>query len=164
MHRFGHRSARVTGVVLAAGCRWALVAEVADDGFLDGLTAIRVKGIRRVRPATGFARLVAPTQPGWPPAAPEGLLLDRTRDVLRTLVAEGRLVAVEQERRHRDVMWVGIVDEVADGMLWLVEVRSDGSWHDRPLGYRLRHLTKVSVGTRYLDALASVSPPPHPVQ
>jgi hypothetical protein len=160
VRRRGHGLGGVRGVVLTVGRKWVLLAETADGGHFDGWTALRIRDVRRVTRDRSFARFFAPTQAWWPPEAPRPVGLDRTRDLLDGLAGDGRLVAVEQEHRRPDVMWVGTIDEVDGGWLWLLEVKSDGSWHADSLGYRLRHLTKITIGSRYLETLASVSPGP----
>lgn len=148
----------VDGVVLGVGRRWVLLAATEETGHLEGHVAVRLKHVRDVERSTSFATRFATTQAGWPPVRPEGVDLDRTSALVRGLATLGELVAVEQEKWVPDVMWVGAVDEVRDGWLWLLEVRVDATWHDESLGYPLRRLSKVAVGSRYLTTLASVAP------
>jgi hypothetical protein len=35
------------------------------------------------------------------------------------------------------MVWIGVVDEVAERWLWLREVRPDATWRKRPRGYQL---------------------------
>jgi len=148
----------VDGVVLGVGRRWVLLAATEETGHLEGHVAVRLKHVRDVERSTSFATRFAPTQHGWPPVLPDGVDLDRTSELVRAMAALGDLVSVQQEKWVPGVMWVGAVDEVRDGWLWLLEVRVDGSWHDEPLGYPLRRISMVAVGSRYLATLGSVSP------
>ncbi|MFJ8894232.1 hypothetical protein ACIRCZ_06580 [Leifsonia sp. NPDC102414] len=83
---------------------------------------------------------------------------DSTAEVLRAFSARSSLIGIEKER-ERSAMWIGEVDGIASKRVWLTEVRRDATWHAQPLGYRLRAITAVSIGTRYLRALAEVAGP-----
>ncbi|MEU4244932.1 hypothetical protein [Actinoplanes sp. NPDC026619] len=149
---------RVDGIVVAVGARWALIAHTGDGGFFEGLVAIRVEDVVKVKKDSSFAERFARTQPEWPPTAPADLDLDTTAGLLRGMSAISPLVAIEQERRfHSSMMWIGVVHEITKRWLWLREVRPNATWHKRPLGYKLRRITKVSVSDRYLTALAAIA-------
>jgi hypothetical protein len=147
---------RVDGIVVAVGSKWALIAHTGDAGFFEGLVAIRVKDVVKVKKDSSFAEHFARTQPEWPPSAPADLDLDTTAGLLRSMSAVSPLLAIEQERRF-SLMWVGVIDEVTRRWLWLHEVRPNATWHKRPLGYKLRRITKVVISDRYLTALAAIA-------
>lgn len=106
------------------------------------------------RPKYGFAQ----TQPEWPPTAPADLDLDTTAGLIKGMSPISPLLGIEQERRfHSQMAWIGVVDEVTSGWLWLHEVRPDARWTKRPLGYKLRRITKVFISSRYLTALVSIA-------
>jgi hypothetical protein len=149
---------RVDGIVVAVGSKWALIAPTGDGGFLEGLVAIRVKDVVKVGKDSSFAERFARTQPEWPPTAPAGLDLDTTAGLLRGMSAISPLLAIEQERRfHSQMAWIGIVDDVTERWLWLYEVRPNATWCKRPLGYKLRRITKVFISSRYLTALEAIA-------
>lgn len=149
---------RIDGIVLAVGAKWALIADTGDGGFFEGLVALRVKDVVKVKKDLSFQERFARTQPEWPPTAPADLDLDTTPGLLRSMSAISPLVAIEQERRFRSRMtWIGVVHEITKPWLWLREVRPDATWHKRPRGYELRRITKVSVSDRYLTALAAIA-------
>ncbi|MBU2665468.1 hypothetical protein KOI35_18330 [Actinoplanes bogorensis] len=149
---------RVDGYVVAVGSKWALIAQVGDGGFFEGLVAVRVKDVVKVRTDRSFAGRFARTRPEWPPTAPPGLDLDTTAGLIAGLSAISPLVGIEQERRfHTEMSWIGVVHEVARPWLWLREVRPDATWCKRPHGYRLRHITQVFVDDRYLTGLAAIA-------
>lgn len=54
-------------------------------------------------------------------------------------------------------MWIGTVDEVGEKLVYLREVRPDATWHSVPLGYKLKAITSVEVGTHYLVGLAGIA-------
>ena len=84
--------------------------------------------------------------------------LDSTQGVIRDLSRVSTLIRVEQERHHDgDMTWIGTVAGISKGWLWLHEVRPDATWRKRPLGYRLKRITKVAISDGYLTALAAVA-------
>lgn len=149
---------RVKGFPVAIGTKWVLFAETGDGGFFDGQTAVRLKDIARVKRDSSFEERFAWTQPEWPPTAPAGIDLNSTSGLIKGVSQVSPLIGVEQEGRHASRMkWIGVVDEIGKGWLWLHEVRPDASWHKRPLGYRLRRITKVAILDRYLIALSDIA-------
>ncbi|BCJ39600.1 hypothetical protein GCM10010168_79450 [Actinoplanes ianthinogenes] len=130
---------RVDGIVVAVGSTWALIAHTGDGGFFEGLVAIRVKDVVKVKNDTSFEERFARTQPEWPPTAPADLDLDTTAGLLKGMSALSPLVAIEQEKRfHTQMAWIGVVDKVTKRWLWLREVRPNATWCKRPHGYKLR--------------------------
>ncbi|WP_203822758.1 hypothetical protein [Paractinoplanes ferrugineus] len=114
----------------------------------------------KVRKDRSFEGRFARTRPEWPPTAPAGLDLDTTAGLLRGLSGIAPLLAIGQERRFRSQrVWIGVVDEVAEGWLWLRLVCPDATWRKRPLGYKLGRITQVFVSDRYLTALAVIAGP-----
>ena len=149
---------RVDGIVVAVGSKWALIAHTGGGGFFEGLVAIRVKDVVRVKKDSSFEERFAQTQPEWPPTTPADLDLDTTAGLLRGMSAISPLLAIEQERRfHSQMAWIGVVDEVTKRWLWLDEVRPNATWRKRPLAYKLRRITKVFISDRYLTALAAIA-------
>lgn len=149
----------VDGFVVGIGVKWVLVAQTGNGGYLDeGLAAVRLKDVVKVRTDSSFEHRFAQTQPEWPPTAPDGVDLDGTEALIRSLSQISPLIGIEQERRFDSPMrWIGIVDEIGDGWLWLHQTRPDASWHKRPLGYKLRRITKVTIADRYLSGLAAIA-------
>ncbi len=142
----------------AIGSKWVLVAQTRDGGFFDGLVAVRRKEIVKVGRHSSFEGRFAQTQPDWPPSAPAKIDLDTTRGLIRDLSQISPLIGIEQERRfHSAMTWIGVVDEVSKGWLWLHETRPDASWHKRPLGYKLSRITKVVISDQYQTGLAAIA-------
>ena len=149
---------RIDGIVVGVGSKWALIADTGDAGFFEGWVAIRVKDVVKVKKDSSFRERFAQTQPEWPPTAPANLDLDTTAGLLNGMSAISPLLAIEQERRfHSQMAWIGVVDEVTRRWLWLHEVRPNATWRRRPLGYKLRRITKVYIANRYLTALAAIA-------
>ncbi len=144
------------GFVVGVGAKWALLQNTRDGGHLDGWIAVRVADVRRIRAHDSFERRVAERQSEWPPAPPLPVALDRTADLLRSVAAEP-LIGIEKER-ERSAQWIGTVEGVDHGRVWLHEIDPQARWKGRELGYRLRAITRVQLRTEYLNALASVAP------
>ncbi|MFD0522905.1 hypothetical protein [Paractinoplanes durhamensis] len=135
-----------------------MIAHTGDGGFFEGLIAIRVKDVVTVKRDLSFEERFARTQPEWPPTAPANLDLDTTAGLLRGMSAISPMIAIEQERRfHSRMAWIGVVHEITKRWLWLRLVRPNATWRKRPLGYKLRRITKVFISDRYLTALAAIA-------
>lgn len=148
----------VTGYVVAVGRRWALLAQVGD-ATLDGWIAVRLRDVRTVRRAKNrISAEYAPTQPGWPPVPPDGIVLDDVRSVLTTMAEQAPVIGIEATKPS-GVLWIGRLTGVHGRWFGLQDVLHDGTWRG-PLGYRLRRVTTVEFGGRYLTAVAAVGGPP----
>lgn len=143
------------GFVVATGSKWTCVADIADGGQWDGWTAVRLEHIDRVRPVKHFAADFARLQPTWPPQAPPNIVLGSTAGLLRSMQQVAPLIAIEQDDRIADAMWIGTVHDIAEKRLWLDEV-DHRARRVGEAGYRLRNITSVSAGSAYLTALAEV--------
>tara|TARA_R110002051_G_C8725283_1_gene497260 strand:- start:1546 stop:2103 length:558 start_codon:yes stop_codon:yes gene_type:complete len=153
---------RLYGFVVGVGAKWALLARIVD-GHFDGYFAFRLRDVQRIRPDTTFMGTFAKSQPGWPPTSPFEYALDSTEDVLVALGQNSPLMGILKDNEH-DAMWVGTYDDIIKKMVYIHEVRPDASWHDAPLGYKVKAITGVETGTRYMTALAAISgtEPPAP--
>lgn len=147
---------RLNGFVVLVGKRWALLARTSDGGFFDGYIAFRVRDVKQIKSDRTFESAYARTQPEWPPMCPSELGLDGTADVLEGLGHGGALVGIQKED-ERTAMWIGKLDEVRKKIVYLHEVRPDATWHPAPLGYKLKAITTVEVGTHYLVGLAAIA-------
>lgn len=142
-----------TCVVLAIGAKWVLVRSVYDGGYLDGFHLLRIKDITVIEKDRSFAAKAVRLQTDWPALAPEQSIdLDSVAALLASVGADGRLFGIEKELERR-ALWIGTLDEIDEKWLWLNEVTPRGRWKKKPLGYRLRAITRVSFGGRYMDAL-----------
>ncbi|WP_065965074.1 hypothetical protein [Curtobacterium sp. UCD-KPL2560] len=151
------RGSRYCGFVLAVGAKWVLMAQLTDGGVFDGLIAFRLREVHRVEPDTTFAGRAARLRPEWPPSslARDGIDLDTTAGVLRTIADEGELIGIQTNERS-GALWIGLLDEVTRRWVYLHEVRADATWNDEPLGYRLGRIDTVETGGQYIRGLASV--------
>lgn len=148
---------RVEGFVLGLGTKWALIAATRDGGFLDGLAAVRIRDVSAVERNTSFEERFAKTLANWPPTAPD-VDLDETAALLRGLGSASPLISIGQEGRYKfDGRWIGVIDDVEGGHLWLREVRPDATWKSEPLGYKLNRITYVETGSAYLTGLNAIA-------
>ena len=152
---------RIGGIVLAVGTHWALVWSVEDGGYFDGWVAIRLSDVDGVRNDETVASAFARTQAEWPPRLPPLAAepdLGGLTGPFPSLLSPRELVGIE--RKKYDATWIGLPDEIRGSWLYLWEIRPDAAWHDRPRGYRMGGITLISLGSRYLRALASIAPEP----
>ena len=145
------------GFVVGVGKEWALLAQTSDGGWPDGYIAFRLADVKSIRSNTGVSETFARLQIDWPPSNPfTGVDLNSVAGVITGLAAGQQLVGIEKER-ERDALWIGQLDDIWPKWVWLDEVDSTGTWLPAPLGYRLRRITTVRTGTRYMQALSQVA-------
>ena len=144
------------GFVVAVGDKWVLLARTSDGGFFDGHIAFRLKDVQKVKRDTSFETAFAKTQPEWPPRGPADVDLGTTRGVIEGLSGEGTLLGVQKEH-ERAATWIGTLDGFTEKRVYIREVRPDASWHEEPLGYRLKAITTVETGGRYLHGLGTIA-------
>jgi hypothetical protein len=147
---------RLSGFVVLVGEKWVVIAQTWDGGFFDGYVAFRLSDVKRINKDKTFETTFAKTQPEWPPSYPDELDLDGTAELLQGLSRNGALIGVEKDK-ERSAIWIGKLDEVISGVVYLHEVRPDATWHPAPLGYKLKAITTVEVGTHYLTGLAAMA-------
>ena len=148
-----------TGVVVALGAKWVLIRSVVDGGYLDGFQALRVRDITAVERDKSFAATAIDLLPGTPGSLPDAPIdLDSLVGLVASVGADGRLLGLEKERQRR-ALWIGTLDEVDKKWLWLNEITFRGRWKKKPLGYRMRAITKISFGGRYMEALQLAASP-----
>jgi hypothetical protein len=147
---------RLDGFIIAVGAKWALISKTMDGGFFDGYSLFRLSDVAKVSRDKSFEGKFARTQPEWPPTIDFKIDLDGTRETLRDVAEQFPLIGIEKDH-ERSATWIGEVEELDDKWLWLMEVRPDASWHKRPLGYKLKSITTISVGTHYLQGLSKIA-------
>ncbi|WP_277212516.1 hypothetical protein [Isoptericola croceus] len=152
----------VRGFLVAVGRRWVLLAVTSDGGYPDGHAAIRLRDVMAWRvDEESFESRFARTLPSWPPVVPHaGVRLGSAKGVLGTLASGDELLGIEQEFRFPDTIWIGRRDAVIGKWVYLLEVYVDGTWGDAPLGYKCKQVTRVSIRSQYMTALAQVAAEP----
>ena len=147
---------RLDGFVVQVGEKWVLMAQSSDGGFFNGYVAFRIRDVRRLRSDRTFETTFAMFQPEWPPTYPSDLDTSSTGGLLQGLGRDGVLVAIQKDH-ERSAMWIGKLVEIKKGRVYINEVRPDATWHPEPFGYKLKAITTVEIGTRYLIGLAAVA-------
>jgi hypothetical protein len=133
-----------------------------DGGYPDGYVAIRLRDVVAWRVAEeSFESKFAKTLPSWPPVVPHaGVDLSSAKTLLETLASGEELFGIEQERRFPGTIWIGRRDAVVGKWIYLLEVKADGTWNSVPRGYKCNRVTKVSIGSHYMTALAQFAGEP----
>jgi hypothetical protein len=148
------------GFVLHVGLDWSVLAQVADGGWFNGYIAFRLKEVTSVKKDKGISPSFSRTRPEWPPTSPfEGESLDDVAQVLNAFGADASLFGIEKEG-ERSATWIGVLADVGSKWLWLREVDFHGRWAAEPVGYKLKAITTVSSGDRYMQALREIAGPP----
>ena len=145
------------GVVLATGA-WTLVAALTEWAHSDGYALIRtgdVTKVRRVRKANQrFIERAAGALGAWPlPGPTVEVDLSSTHALLRAVERSGHLLAVHAEDASPGQYFPGMVEELTEEGLGLWFVDTAGRWERAPKWFTLDEITRVEVGTRYLDTL-----------
>jgi hypothetical protein len=148
----------IDGFIVAIGERWAVIQATLEGGHFDGYSAFRLKDLVAVKPQDGFGRDFARTLPTWPPRCPEGLVLESTETLVRTMAERSELIGIEAENQRRAI-WIGELFELTHKWTWLREVRPNATWHSEPLGYRTKRITLISIDSMYQQALATIAGP-----
>ena len=94
----------------------------------------------------------------WPPLMPEPMLaLDSCGALLGSLSGSEQLVAVHPERLDPEICFIGVIREVRDRRVHLVEVTPAARWEVSCRRRRLRDVRRVDVGGSDQAALRLVA-------
>jgi hypothetical protein len=161
---FGHS---LDGYVLQVTDRWVVIEELEDAVYFDGFGAVRVKDITSVkwnRDAAYVERALAVIgRPARSLAIPEDA---KTRDVIEAAASSAPLIGVHSEQHESEPMWIGRLEGTRKKRFGLLFINPDGTWDSEPDEYRYKDITRVEVGSRYLEALerfGDAPPPPSDV-
>jgi hypothetical protein len=150
---------RYDGYVAAVSKKWC-VLRVVVDGVPDGLVIVRTKDVRALRKpwsdrTLSKAALAAAGQ--WPPLPPKLLDLHDVRTVLFTAGSLGPVVGYATEDTRPGTFHVGYVFRITQRRVWIGEINPHGR-HRRLLSdCRLEQVTRVDVGSAYLQTVARVA-------
>ncbi|MFE4361186.1 hypothetical protein [Kitasatospora sp. NPDC056800] len=162
LHRTLPGADRLEGFVLGTGPVWTLLATCTDHR-LDGWSAVRTAGLRKVRDRGGEEGLTvrALRRRGLWPVRPPGadLPLDDLPGLLTAACAEYGLITLHTEHLDPDVCRVGTVTGLRPRSLRLHEVDTEARWYPEPTKYRLRDVTRVGLGDHYTSVLREFAGP-----
>ncbi len=146
------------GYVVGVSTQWCALQNV-DGGLPDGLVLLRIGDLRRLDQPTAHPR-VARTLAPWPPRLPHLIDLYDVRSVLFTAGALAPVLAVSAENVQPGVFWVGNVHRITHRYAEVQDLKPSGRWRRRGWEhYPLADITRVALGTAYLEAVASVAGP-----
>lgn len=149
----------VEGYVVALGRRWAALALLDAATRPDGWALVRLRDVARVEPRahSALSQQILRARSAWPLTAPEGLPLDKGRELTDALVARGELMAVHVEGFDPDARWVGMPVSHREGELELHEITARGRWLRRPTFFDVKAVTRFTLGDGRTGALALVA-------
>lgn len=155
---------RQDGYVVGLSKDWCALMMV-DCGLPRGLVVMRTKDIRKIRRPNANAILTRATLQRaelWPPHLPELIDLYDIRTLLSTAGSLAPVLAVATEKSAPGVFFAGNVLRIGQRNLLLREIKPNGRWGN-DLSWKLRDITRVDLGTPYLENLRGVAGP-HPDQ
>lgn len=146
------------GYVVGVSKQWCALQNV-DVGLPDGLVLLRVRDVRRLDEPTSHPRVARSLAP-WPPRLPHLIDLHDVRSVLFTAGALAPVLAGSAEKATPGVFWVGNVHRITHRHAEVQDLKPSGRWRRRGWKhYPLADITRVHLGTAYLEAVASVAGP-----
>jgi len=145
------------GFVVGIGRKWVLI-HVLDRGVrLNGYHAIRERDITRARLSADKFRvrfLAIDNQSG---VAPEGIALDRTRDLLRTSTKRSRIVGVNTEYDDEPIRYIGAARNFGNRRFALKGVTTKAKWEpSNGRNYRYSEVSRIDFDNDYMRALLAV--------
>jgi hypothetical protein len=148
----------IDGFVVGLGKKWVLIARTMDGGYPDGLIAIRLRDVSKISKNRSFETKFASKQSQPEPAVLARIDLDRTSEVIASMSSLAVLVAVERSRVRAHAIWIGKYAGENGKWFGLLHIGTDATWDKKPIGYRIKDVTSVSIDSHYLTALASIAP------
>ncbi len=150
----------VRGFVAAVSDRWVAVELVHDNVHPDGLAFVRVKHVTRVRKDRDAGFVIRALRETGPTRAHVTLPQDaRTRDVLRVAADRASVVGFYDEDRDASAYFVGRPTAVDEDGFDFRYISTGGRWNRSVERFEFREVSRLDVGARYLDALATYGDP-----
>lgn len=150
------------GVVVGIGAEWVLMAVIDPKIVLDGLAAVRLADVTKVRRRGGpdsFVGRALRARGQWPPRGDATLDLDEARGLLVSAAAASPLVTIHIEEVRPDVCVIGRPLRVGPKVVRLLEISPEAEWAAEPSRGRLADVTRVDIGGSYEAALLLVGGP-----
>lgn len=142
------------GFVVSISDRWVAVQALEDTVYLDGLEMIRVEDITSVKkdPAAAYIdrALTSLGRPILRVAIPQDA---GAREVIELAASQAPLIGVHSEQWAGEPLWIGRLGRLGKKRFDLSFIGPDGEWDPTPDRRRYKDITRVSFGTRYIDAL-----------
>lgn len=149
------------GFVLETTKRWTLLA-IENGTRLNGFVAVRTRDVRKVkRRPRSLIRRHLDAHGQWPaPPPPSNIALGSLADLLDDITAQGRMVAIHEERTDPDMCFIGRVVGHRNRSFGLQEVTPKARWRTNATKWRYRDVTRVDFAGAYNTALEEVAGPP----
>jgi hypothetical protein len=142
------------GFVVSVSDRWVAVQALEDTVYLDGLELIRVEDVTAVKKdanAPFIRRALASL--GRPMLRVDIPQEAETRDVIELAGSRASLVGIHSEQLDGEPLWIGRLGHLGKKRFELQLVGPDGEWDAAADRWRYDDITRISFGTRYIDAL-----------
>ena len=153
------------GFVVSVSDEWIAVQALEDTIYLDGLELIRRDDITSVKVDENAPYIHrALTSLGRPVLRVDLPQQAVTRDVIELAAAQSSLIGVHSEQWAGEPLWIGRLERLGKKRFDLLFVDAGGEWDAIPDRWRYRDITRVSIGTRYIDGLERFGDvPPEPL-
>lgn len=148
------------GFVIAVLDDWVVLHELVNGPHLNDVVLLRLDLVTKVeamwgqdyltRGVTGLGKPIAELE-----CAPDATVAD----LLRIVVARSKFVCVYLESREDYWLALGKVLRIGPKRLDLHYVENDGTWADFVERWRLKDITRIEFGGRYIQALEQFSEP-----
>lgn len=145
-----------TGFVVGIGRKWLLI-HVLDGVRLNGYQAIREGDITRARLSADKFRTRFLAISNHPGVAPDGIDLDRTRDLLRTATTRSRIVGVNTEYDDESIRYIGAARDFGNRRFAIKAVNRKAKWEpSNSRNYRYSEVSRIDFDDDYIRALLAV--------
>ena len=154
---------RLDGRIVAVGPEWVIIETLSDGIYFDGWNVVRSTHITALDPdfpdnpkylARALAEMPSPPMSGALVRAVGGT----GSSALRAILATANLVAIHIEKEDPEMLFVGQFEPSYRRSIAITSVDHQGqSDEDRLNLYTSTEITRVTIGSRYLDGLARFS-------
>lgn len=154
------------GFVVSISDQWIAVQALEDTIYLDGLELIRVDDISSIKKDENAPYIHrALTSLGRPILRVDLPQDAEARDVIELAAAQGSLIGVHSEQWDGEPLWIGRLERLGKKRFHLLFVDAGGEWEAIADRWRYKDITRVTIGTRYIDGLERFGDvPPEPAE
>lgn len=152
------------GFVVAVTDEWVVLQDL-DDVHLDTVVLLRLDHVTKVERHDNHAYVSRAVAGLGVPLAEFVCPSDvTTGDLLRLVVERAELVCVYLETRDDYWLLIGRVLRIGKRRLHLHFIGRDGVWSDFTESWKLKDITRIEFGGRYIQALERFGEPMPPVE
>lgn len=149
------------GWVVGVGPQLFALSVVSDSILFNGFQVFRIRDVSSVEVPSPHAAFIETALRLRGQIAPQDPPIDLSdlQSALTSASAAFPLVAVHQEIEDPDVCFIGTVQQIADGKLFLKTVSPDGQWDGEQETITVSDITRIDFGGLYEQALSLVAGP-----